>query len=65
MVTRIAVIGAGLIGRKHLGILKDDPAFEVTGIADPSLEAATYAREMGLVPAMTQQMQKRTIPDRR
>ena|SRR5437763_1179795 len=28
-------------------------------------QAATYAREMGLVPAMTQQMQKRTIPDRR
>jgi predicted dehydrogenase len=42
--TRIAVIGAGLIGRKHLGILKDDPAFEVAGIADPSPEAAMYAR---------------------
>src|SRR5213075_3031033 len=49
MVTRIAVIGAGLIGRKHLGILKDDPAFEVAGIADPSAEAEAYAREMGFV----------------
>jgi predicted dehydrogenase len=45
MPTRIAVIGAGLIGRKHLGILKEDPAFEVAGIADPSPQAETYARE--------------------
>ena len=47
MPTRIAVIGAGLIGRKHLGILRDDPAFTVAGIADPSPEAAAYARENG------------------
>jgi predicted dehydrogenase len=45
--TRIAVIGAGLIGRKHLGILKDDPAFEVAGIADPAPQAEAYAREQG------------------
>jgi predicted dehydrogenase len=45
--TRIAVIGAGLIGRKHLGILKDDPAFEVAGIADPAPQAEVYAREHG------------------
>jgi predicted dehydrogenase len=44
---RIAVIGAGLIGRKHLGILKDDPAFEVAGIADPAPVAEAYAREQG------------------
>src|SRR3954451_18428540 len=47
MPTRIAVIGAGLIGRKHLGILKDDPAFEVAGIADPAAQAGAYARENG------------------
>jgi predicted dehydrogenase len=47
MPTRIAVIGAGLIGRKHLSILKDDPAFDVAGIADPSPQAETYARESG------------------
>jgi len=47
MATRIAVIGAGLIGRKHLGILKEDPAFEVAGIADPSPQAEAYARENG------------------
>jgi len=45
--TRIAVIGAGLIGRKHLSILKDDPAFKVAGIADPSPLAEAYARENG------------------
>src|SRR5262249_43025624 len=45
--TRIAVIGAGLIGRKHLSILKDDPAFEVVGIADPAPQAGAYARENG------------------
>jgi predicted dehydrogenase len=45
--TRIAVIGAGLIGRKHLSILKDDPPFEVAGIADPSPQAEAYARENG------------------
>jgi predicted dehydrogenase len=45
--TRIAVIGAGLIGRKHLSILEDDPAFEVAGVADPSAAAAAYAREHG------------------
>jgi predicted dehydrogenase len=45
--TRIAVVGAGLIGRKHLGILQDDPAFEVAGIADPSPVAEQYAREQG------------------
>jgi predicted dehydrogenase len=47
MPTRIAVIGAGLIGRKHLSILKDDPAFEVAGIADPSPQAQAYAHENG------------------
>src|SRR6187200_459619 len=47
MPTRIAVIGAGLIGRKHLGILKEDPAFAVAGIADPAPQAEAYARENG------------------
>ena len=47
MATRIAVIGAGLIGRKHLGILTGDPAFEVAGVADPAPQAEIYARENG------------------
>ena len=48
MTIRIAVIGAGLIGRKHLGILQADPAFEVAGIADPAPQAEAYAREHGI-----------------
>jgi len=36
MATRIAVVGAGLIGRKHLSILQGEPAFAVAGIADPA-----------------------------
>src|SRR3954453_5811935 len=47
MPPRIAVIGAGLIGRKHLGILKDDPALEAVGLAGPSPPGETYARENG------------------
>ncbi len=42
------MIGAGLIGRKHLSILQDDPAFEVAGIADPSPQAQAYARDNGI-----------------
>src|SRR5581483_3494767 len=45
--TRIAVVGAGLIGRKHLSILKEDPAFAVVGIADPAPQAEAYARQNG------------------
>ncbi len=45
---RIAVVGAGMIGRKHLSILKDDPAFTVVGIADPAPQAEAYARQNGL-----------------
>ena len=61
---RIAVIGAGLIGRKHLGILKSDPAFEVAGIADPSPQAEVYARENGLACFTdTEALLDRTKPD--
>ncbi|TMJ03384.1 MAG: Gfo/Idh/MocA family oxidoreductase [Alphaproteobacteria bacterium] len=64
MVTRIAVIGAGLIGRKHLGILKDDPAFEVAGIADPSPETAAYARANNFAHfADTEALLDQTKPD--
>jgi predicted dehydrogenase len=48
MITGIAVIGAGLIGRKHLGVLQSDPAFDIPGIADPAPQAEAYAREHGI-----------------
>ena len=64
MPTRIAVIGAGLIGRKHLGILKDDPAFEVAGIADPAPQAEAYARENGFAHFQdTEALLDKTKPD--
>ena len=64
MPTRIAVVGAGLIGRKHLGILKEDPAFEVAGIADPSPQAEAYARENGFAYFRdTEELLDKTKPD--
>jgi predicted dehydrogenase len=47
--TRIALIGLGFIGGRHLGVLLGDTeAYEVAGIADPSPAAATLAAEKGL-----------------
>lgn len=33
---RIGLIGVGLIGRRHLQVLQDNPVYEVVGIVDPS-----------------------------
>jgi predicted dehydrogenase len=64
MPTRIAVVGAGLIGRKHLGILQSDPAFVVAGIADPAPQAEAYAREHGIAYfANTEDMLDAAKPD--
>lgn len=64
MPTRVAVIGVGLIGRKHLSILRDDPAFEVAGTADPSPQAEAYARENGFAHfAETEALLDSTKPD--
>jgi predicted dehydrogenase len=45
---RIAVIGAGVFGRKHVEFIRKSSTCEVAGIADPSADAATYAREQAL-----------------
>ncbi|HXP78171.1 MAG TPA: Gfo/Idh/MocA family oxidoreductase [Stellaceae bacterium] len=42
---RIGVIGAGLIGRRHLTVLLSDEAYTVGGIADPAPAAADLARQ--------------------
>jgi predicted dehydrogenase len=42
---RIGVIGAGLIGRRHLAVLLGDSAYAVAGIADPAPAAAELARQ--------------------
>lgn len=46
--TRIAVIGAGLIGKRHLQVLLGDPAYEVAAIADPTPAAEALAKEKGV-----------------
>lgn len=45
---RIAVIGAGLIGKRHLSVLLGDGAYEAAAIADPSPAAEALAREAGV-----------------
>src|SRR5215212_9790299 len=45
---RIAVIGAGLIGRTHIGVLRtEDPEYVLAAVADPSPAAAEEARTLG------------------
>jgi predicted dehydrogenase len=39
----IGVIGAGNIGRKHVETMRQEPMCRLTGIADPTPEAAAYA----------------------
>lgn len=40
---RIAVIGAGDVGTRHLEVLESDPGFTVVGITDPARAATEYA----------------------
>lgn len=60
----IAVIGAGLFGRKHVETMRDESACRLVAIADPTPEAAAYARELG-VPYFTDygEMLDRLRPD--
>ncbi|MEZ5842240.1 MAG: Gfo/Idh/MocA family oxidoreductase [Hyphomicrobiaceae bacterium] len=45
---RIAVVGAGLIGRTHIAVLKSHhPDFTLAGVADPSPVAAEEGRALG------------------
>lgn len=45
---RIAVAGAGLIGRKHIDVLRSGgPDYELAGVADPTPAAASEATELG------------------
>ena len=46
--SRIAVIGAGLIGRKHIEVLRaGHPDYTLAGVADPSPTAAEEGRSLG------------------
>ena len=45
---RIAVIGAGAIGKKHIDVLRsDNPEYTLAGVADPAPEAHADARRLG------------------
>ena len=45
---RIALIGAGAFGRKHIQVLAAVPGFELAGIADPSPAARALAHGIGV-----------------
>ncbi len=44
---RIAVVGAGLIGRRHVELLSRSPHAEVAAIVDPTDAAKAFARDTG------------------
>jgi len=45
---RIAVIGAGLIGRTHIAVLRSGNAdYTLAGVADPSPAAAAEGKTLG------------------
>jgi predicted dehydrogenase len=46
--TRIAVAGAGLIGRRHVELIETSPDCVLAGIADPSPAATEFARAHGV-----------------
>ncbi len=46
--TRIALIGAGLIGREHITLINDHPGTQLVGLSDPSPEAQALAQTLGV-----------------
>ena len=44
----IGVIGAGLFGRKHMDVMRQEPACRLAAIADPTPEARAYAEGLGV-----------------
>ena len=45
---KIALMGAGLIGREHASLVRSHPATELVGIADVSAEGKQYAESIGV-----------------
>ena len=45
---RLAVIGAGAIGRKHIDVITQVPQVELAAIADPSPQAEALAKSLGV-----------------
>lgn len=46
---RIAVVGAGMIGREHVALIREHPRTELAAIADMSPQAQALAKENGVV----------------
>lgn len=46
--TRIVLLGAGLIGREHAALIKAHPGLEQAGICDPSPAGETLARQLSV-----------------
>jgi predicted dehydrogenase len=46
--TRLALIGAGLIGREHAALITAHPAASLVAICDPSKESAELAARLGI-----------------
>ena len=46
---RIAVIGAGLIGQRHIQHILDEPRCRLTGVVDPGPHAEEMAEDVGTV----------------
>lgn len=46
--TRIALMGAGLIGREHVELIRSHPRAELAAICDPAPQAAEMARALGV-----------------
>lgn len=45
---RIAVVGAGLIGRRHVQLIRENEACELAALVDPAPAALDFAREAGV-----------------
>jgi predicted dehydrogenase len=62
---RIAVIGAGLIGRTHIGVLRSgNPDYALAAVADPSPAAAREAQQLGYpIYAESDEMLDRVKPE--
>jgi predicted dehydrogenase len=44
----VGVIGAGLFGKKHIDTMRPEPMCKLVAIADPTPEAAAYAKTIGV-----------------
>ena len=62
--TRIAVAGAGYIGRAHMAALRASPTCSLSAVVDPAAAAAGLARDAGVAwfPSLDQ-MLERDRPD--